>query len=52
MAPEHVGRLLHDGVAAGAIVAIVGLTMTAYMPWEVIATRNLLRMLTGARVII
>jgi len=42
MAPEHVVRLLHDGAAAGAIV---GLALTAYLPWEATATRTLLRKL-------
>ncbi len=42
MAPEHVVRLLHDVAAA---CDIVGLAITEYMPWEAIATRNLLRRL-------
>ena len=42
MAPEHVVRRLHDGAAA---CDIVGLAMTAYMPWKAIATRRLLRKL-------
>jgi arginase len=42
LAPDHVVRLLHDVVAA---CDIVGLAITEYMPWEAIATRNLLRKL-------
>ena len=42
LAPDHVVRLLHDGAAA---CDIVGLAITKYMPWEAIATRNLLRKL-------
>lgn len=42
LAPEHVVRLLHDVAAA---CDIVGLAITEYMPWEAIATRNLLRKL-------
>jgi arginase len=40
MTPEHVVRLLHDVSAA---CDLVGLAITEYMPWEAIATRNLLR---------
>ena len=42
LAPDHVVRLLHDVAAA---CDIVGLAITEYMPWEAIATRNLLRKL-------
>jgi arginase len=42
MAPEHVVRLLHD--VAGAC-DLVGLAISEYIPWEAIATRNLLRKL-------
>jgi len=42
MAPEHVVRLLHDVAAA---CGIVGLAIAEYMPWEALATRNLLRKL-------
>lgn len=42
MAPDQVVRLLHDVAAA---CDIVGLAIAEYMPWEAIATRNLLRKL-------
>jgi arginase len=42
MAPEQVVRLLHDVAAA---CDLVGLAITEYLPWEAIATRNLLRQL-------
>ena len=42
MASEQVVRLLHDVAAA---CDMVGLAITEYMPWEAIATRNLLRQL-------
>ena len=42
MAPDHVVRLLHDVAAA---CDLVGLAIAEYMPWEAIATRNLLRQL-------
>jgi arginase len=42
LAPEQVVRLLHDVAAA---CDIVGLAIAEYMPWEAIATRNLLRKL-------
>ncbi len=42
MAPDQVVRLLHDVAAA---CNVVGLAIAEYMPWEAIATRNLLRKL-------
>lgn len=42
MAPDQVVRLLHDVAAA---CDIVGLAIAEYMPWEAIATRNMLRKL-------
>jgi arginase len=42
MAPDQVVRLLQDVAAA---CDIVGLAIAEYMPWEAIATRNLLRKL-------
>jgi arginase len=42
LAPDQVVRLLHDVAAA---CEIVGLAIAEYMPWEAIATRNLLRKL-------
>jgi arginase len=42
LTPDHVVRLLHDVAAA---CDIVGLAIAEYIPWEVIATRNLLRRL-------
>jgi arginase len=42
MAPGDVVRLLHDVATA---CDIVGLAIAEYMPWEAIATRNLLRKL-------
>lgn len=42
LTPDHVVRLLHDVAAA---CEIVGLAITEYLPWEAIATRNLLRKL-------
>jgi arginase len=42
MAPNQVVRVLQD-VAASC--DMVGLAITEYMPWEVIATRNQLRQL-------
>jgi arginase len=42
LAPDHVVRLLHDLAAA---CDIVGLAIAEYMPWEAIATRDLLRKL-------
>jgi arginase len=42
MTPEHVVRLLHDVAAA---CDVVGLAITEYMPWEAMATRDLLRKL-------
>ena len=42
IAPDHVVRLLHDVAAA---CDVVGLAIAEYMPWEAIATRNLLRQL-------
>jgi arginase len=42
LAPDHVVRLLHDVSAA---CDIVGLAIAEYIPWEAIATRNLLRKL-------
>jgi arginase len=42
MAPEHVVRLLQE---VGAVCDIVGLAIAEYLPWEAIATRNLLRKL-------
>jgi len=42
MVPEHVVRLLHDVAAA---CGIVGLAIAVYIPWEAIATRELLRKL-------
>ncbi len=42
LAPHHVVRLLHDVAAA---CDLVGLAIAEYLPWEAIATRNLLRKL-------
>jgi arginase len=42
MAPEQIVRLLQDVAAAGDVV---GLGIAEYMPWEAIATRDLLRKL-------
>jgi arginase len=42
LTPAHVVRLLHDVAAA---CEIVGLAIAEYMPWEAIATRNLLHKL-------
>ncbi len=42
LTPGHVVRLLHDVAAA---CDIVGLAIAEYLPWEAIATRNLLRKL-------
>jgi arginase len=42
MAPSQVVRLVQDAAAA---CDIVGLAIAEYMPWEAIATRNLLRKL-------
>jgi arginase len=42
MAPDQVVRLLQDVAAA---CDIVGLAIAEYMPWEAIATRNMLRKL-------
>jgi arginase len=42
LAPDHVVRLLRDVAAA---CDMVGLAIAEYMPWEAIATRNLLRKL-------
>jgi len=42
LTPDHVVRLLHD---VAAVCDMVGLAITEYTPWEVIATRNLLRKL-------
>lgn len=42
LAPDQVVRLLHDVAAA---CDMVGLAIAEYLPWEAIATRNLLRKL-------
>jgi arginase family enzyme len=42
LAPDHVVRLLRDVAAA---CDVVGLAIAEYLPWEAIATRNLLRLL-------
>lgn len=42
MAPDQVVRLLQDVAAA---CDVVGLAIAEYMPWETIATRNMLRKL-------
>jgi arginase len=42
MAPEHVVRLLHDVAAA---CDLVGLAIAEYIPWEALATRDMLRKL-------
>ena len=42
LAPDHVVRLLQDIATA---CDVVGLAITEYLPWEAIATRNLLRQL-------
>jgi len=42
LTPKQVVRLLHDVATA---CDLVGLAIAEYMPWEAIATRNLLRQL-------
>jgi len=42
LTPDQVVRLLHD---VAAVCDIVGLAIAEYLPWEAIATRNLLRKL-------